>query len=341
MTTLLLLSTFIALLAVQVPLTAVCLRIAAKRWSVDGMAWRKCLVAAIGLLAVGVFANLARMAVAIGGDDADVLSIVVALITAGGLSAFIIARLLKASFPKALLAWLATLLFSLPVFAVVALVVKPYMVESYSTPTNAMAPAILDDHLAGVCPECGAAAYASPSPSRSIADDDANDVLMICSRELRARNVHNPSPIVAAGDRFFVNKMLTARRWDLVVFRYPAEPSTIYVKRLVGMPGETVEIRDGAIWINGNQQTPPEPVSGLHYESEIRGMPPAWGSHERPAMLGFDEYYVLGDFSECSFDSRLWPQGAPGHPPYAVPASHMIGVVTRIYWPPSRWRVFR
>ena len=61
----------------------------------------------------------------------------------------------------------------------------------------------------------------------------------------------------------------------------------------------------------------------------------------RPAKLGDDEYFVLGDFSPQAKDSRLWREGAPGHTPYAVPASHIRGVVTHIYWPPKRWRILR
>ena len=53
------------------------------------------------------------------------------------------------------------------------------------------------------------------------------------------------------------------------------------------------------------------------------------------------EYFVLGDFSQQSADSRLWESGAPGHPSYAVPESYIIGVATHIYWPPSRWRILR
>ena len=68
--------------------------------------------------------------------------------------------------------------------------------------------------------------------------------------------------------------------------------------------------------------------------------PVGWGCEDNAVVLGLDEYFVLGDFSARSKDSRLWQDGAPGHLPYAVPSDHIIGVVTQIYWPPERWRVF-
>jgi signal peptidase I len=99
-----------------------------------------------------------------------------------------------------------------------------------------------------------------------------------------------------------------------------------------------VAIRDGDVWINGVRTEKPNGLSGLVYSAD-----PMW--EERtvwgPVRLGIDEYFVLGDFSLRSKDSRLWQQGAPGHPPYAVPESYLVGVVTHIYWPPSRWRKFR
>ena len=120
------------------------------------------------------------------------------------------------------------------------------------------------------------------------------------------------------------------------------------VKRLVGLPGETVVIKDGAVWIDGRKLDPPLPLKGLNYVTEMpnpeNDMPPIpilAGTPDRPAVLGADEYFVLGDFSPQSLDSRLFKKGAPGHPPYAVPESYIIGVVTHIYWPPSRWRILR
>ena len=119
------------------------------------------------------------------------------------------------------------------------------------------------------------------------------------------------------------------------------------MKRLVDLPGETVVIKDGAVWINGQKLDPPASLNGLEYVTEIPRaphMPPLEvfaGTPDTPAVLGKGEYFVLGDFSLQSSDSRLWEKGAEGHPPYAVPESNIIGVATHIYWPSSRWRILR
>lgn len=141
-----------------------------------------------------------------------------------------------------------------------------------------------------------------------------------------------------------MNKFLPPRRWDIIAFRYPADPATTFVKRLVGLPGETIFIQDGAVWINGQRIEPPEPLRGIQYLDKMDGLPQGaeiCGSKNKPAVLGKDEYFVLGDFSARAKDSRLWDIGAPGHAPYAVPVSYVLGVVTHIYWPPNRCRVLR
>ena len=147
---------------------------------------------------------------------------------------------------------------------------------------------------------------------------------------------------VIGADRVIVAKFLSPRRWDLVVFRYPEDPAVSYVMRLVGFPGEKIEVKDGKVWANGKMLTVPTSIRGINYVSELGGWPgELWGSPDRPAKLGDNEYFVLGDFSPRARDSRLWTEGAAGHPPFAVPESHLIGVVTHIYWPPSRWRALR
>jgi signal peptidase I len=150
--------------------------------------------------------------------------------------------------------------------------------------------------------------------------------------------VQKAVPDPASPDRFWCWKVYEPRRWDIVVFQFPAEPTYTYVQRIVGLPGETVVINDGSVWINGRKLTAP---GGQYYLSEVAGPPGGgalrmWGTKQSPAELGPDEYFMLGDFSENSSDSRICQDGAPGHPPYAVPRSHIIGVATYIYWPLER-----
>lgn len=206
-------------------------------------------------------------------------------------------------------------------------------------PSNPMAPTLLGPHLESTCPQCREPCYCSPVDDRFARSEPLR---MIC-RHFHVARVAGPDRRVASGDRFLVAKFLRPRRWDLVVFRYPENPSTLYVMRLVGLPGEKIQIENGAVRSNGTRLAVPECINGIEYLSELpgRGSVSLWGSVDRPASLGEDEYFVLGDFSARSRDSRLWEQGAPGHHPFAVPESHLVGVVTHIYWPPDRWRRFR
>jgi signal peptidase I len=255
------------------------------------------------------------------------------------LSWAIIARLFHARTLRAIQAWLPTLLVDVVGGLLALLVFRPYCFEAFYIPTNSMAPTLIGRHLAAPCPRCGSPAFGSaPLDHRPL----QNPELMICSRELRCCEVQDPPLDELPGDRFLVCKMIQPRRWDVIAFHLPEDPHTTYCKRLVGLPGETVVIRDGTVWIDGKKQEMPEALRGLEYVTKMEGwFGPVWGSEEYPAKLGADEYFVLGDFSRQAKDSRLWDRGAPGHPPYAVPGSHIIGVATHIYWPYSRWRVLR
>lgn len=95
------------------------------------------------------------------------------------------------------------------------------------------------------------------------------------------------------------------KRGDVVIFRYPNNPSTNFIKRIIGLPGETVEIQDSVIKII-NQEHPTGVVlkeerylsSGLKTLTESRG--------KYSKTLGPDEFFVLGDNREHSSDSREW-----------------------------------
>ena len=265
---------------------------------------------------------------------------IIAFLSICAILVLIVARIVRTGFFRALGIWLVSQLAGVPIWILCVLVVRPHLFEAFYMPTNSMAPTILGEHLSGVCARCGSRAYCSPLDP----DEMRGPVQLhgICTQEMTSCAMKDASTVVTRGDRVFVNKNLTPRRWDLVAFRAIHDNSTIYIKRLVGLPGEEIMIHDGAAWANGNKLVPPVEVSRLHYVDKMQGWgPPLWGSEERPAKLGDDEYFVLGDNSSSSKDSRLWEEGAEGHPPYALPGDHIVGVVTHIYWPLSRYRVFR
>lgn len=104
------------------------------------------------------------------------------------------------------------------------------------------------------------------------------------------------------------------QRGDIVVFISPNGVGEDYIKRIVGLPGERVEIRDGAVWINGYRLDEPYLNSGIPYTG-------AWS-------LGPDEYFVLGDNRANSSDSHAWGP---------LPRKNIIGKAWLCYWPPQHW----
>lgn len=107
-------------------------------------------------------------------------------------------------------------------------------------------------------------------------------------------------PTLRTGDRLRSQALRPRdiiRRGQLVVFEYPSEHSLIFVKRVVGLPGEVVEVEDGLVYVNG------DPIDEGYYAVRSRGLK----SLDMPAArLAPDEYYVLGDNRYASFDSRSY-----------------------------------
>ena len=163
----------------------------------------------------------------------------------------------------------------------VLLVLRPFLFETSTVPTNSMAPTVLGRHWSASCPQCGEPAYCTPeTDSRGFSL--VRDVRMICEN-FHMPLVHPPSVEAYGPDRFLVAKFLEPRRWDLVVFRYPEDPSVFYLKRLVGLPGEEVVIKEGEVWIDGKLLTPPESIRGIKYVSKVEGWPfKQWGHPRSP-----------------------------------------------------------
>ena len=104
---------------------------------------------------------------------------------------------------------------------------------------------------------------------------------------------------IMTGDRIFGNRLAyinkDPQRLDIVIFKYPDDETQLFIKRVIGLPGETVEIRDGKVYIDG-AETPlddsftPEPPQGN------------WG----PEVVPEGSYFMLGDNRNRSKDSRFW-----------------------------------
>lgn len=125
--------------------------------------------------------------------------------------------------------------------------------------------------------------------------------------------------------RIFVSKIAyrfdRIRRGDVIVFRFPEDPARSYIKRVVGLPGETVEIRSGSVLIDGRPYL--EPYVPKRYRDR---------SSHAPLLVEDGSYYVLGDHRNTSNDSRTWG---------TVKSGLVSGKAVFAYWPPERFGVVR
>jgi signal peptidase I len=257
------------------------------------------------------------------------------------LSWLIVKWVFHLSLPRAILAWLPTLLASGLGTGLVFLVIKPYLLEAFVLASNSMAPTLRGPHHTGTCPKCGKSLVVPLQNELAPRGPEGPAARGVCENCWRTGRPEQLSSTLAPPDRFLCDKLVVPRRWDPVVFQPIDNPNLRYVKRVVGLPGEEVVIKEGAIWIDGVRQESPADISGIRYTPAPEGWPDGWGAPGRPAKLGADEFFVIGDNVQNSLDSRMWQGDLPGHPPYALPRSHIVGVVTVNYWPPERWRLFR
>ena len=145
------------------------------------------------------------------------------------------------------------------------------------------------------------------------------------------------------GDRILVSKLMYGpkipfthyrlpgfskpTRGDVVVFVYPEDHTKDFIKRLIALGGETVEIRDGHIYVNGQWVEDSRIKNRYYYNCAC-----PYGHEGLKIKVPEDSYFVLGDNSQSSKDSRYWG---------FVPKELMIGRAELVYWPLNRIRVIK
>ena len=125
-------------------------------------------------------------------------------------------------------------------------------------------------------------------------------------------------PTLQDGEYVLVNKLSykidLPARGDIVVFRFPMDPTQDFIKRVIGLPGDQVAIASGRVSVNGNVLNEPYIAAAPMYE----------GSWQVPA----DHLFVLGDNRNDSSDSHSWG---------VVPFENVVGKAILIYWPLADW----
>jgi signal peptidase I len=129
-------------------------------------------------------------------------------------------------------------------------------------------------------------------------------------------------PSLIDQERIFINKFVyrfgisEISRSDMVVFWFPGDPTKSYIKRVIGVPGDTVEVNDGTVIVNG------EPLAESYVPQEYRDHI----SMQR-RVIPQDQFFVLGDHRSSSNDSRTWGM---------VPRHFIYGKAVFVYWPLDR-----
>lgn len=146
-------------------------------------------------------------------------------------------------------------------------------------------------------------------------------------------------PNLLIGDHLLVNKFVfgpggaervllptrEVRRGDVVVFKYPEDPERDFIKRVIGLPGDTVELRQHRVHINGSLLDEPyahylpRPTDADSHEYTAHDVRDAYG----PVVVPPDAYFVMGDNRDNSQDSRYWG---------FLPRDYVKGRALFIYW---------
>ena len=142
------------------------------------------------------------------------------------------------------------------------------------------------------------------------------DTFVIVNAQIPSGSMENT---IMTGDRVFGNRLAykfsDPKRFDIIIFKYPDDESQLFIKRIIGLPGETVEIHDGNIYINASDT----PLEDVDIKEPMEG---SFGPYTVPEGC----YFVMGDNRNNSRDSRYWENTF-------VSEDEILGKAVLRYWP--------
>ena len=177
---------------------------------------------------------------------------------------------------------------SIVVAFVLAMIIRAFVVQAFKIPTGSMRPTLLE-----------------------------GDVILVNKFLYGAK--------IPFTD-FRLPKVRLPQRGDVVVFIYPENPKKDFIKRLVGLPGDTVEIKSGTLYIND------KPLLDSTFSQRYYYNRGPFAQEGQKTVVPQGHYFVLGDNSASSQDGRYWG---------FVPFKNMLGKALVIYWPPQRIRIIK
>lgn len=147
------------------------------------------------------------------------------------------------------------------------------------------------------------------------------DTFVIVNAQIPSGSMENT---IMTGDRVFGNRLAykfsDPKRFDIIIFKYPDDESQLFIKRIIGLPGETVEIHDGNIYINGSDT----PLEDVDIKEPMEG---SFGPYTVPEGC----YFVMGDNRNNSRDSRYWENTF-------VSEDAILGKAVLRYWPLNKMK---
>ncbi|MDI6758608.1 MAG: signal peptidase I [Candidatus Omnitrophota bacterium] len=179
---------------------------------------------------------------------------------------------------------------SIVVAFVLAMIIRTFVIQAFKIPTGSMRPTLLEGDL------------------------------ILVNKFIYGAKI--PIPFTD----FRLPALRQPKRGDALVFIYPEDPKKCFIKRIAGLPHETVEIKNGALYINDSPLT--DSIFGKIFYYNYGD----FQSPDKKITVPENNFFVLGDNSASSKDSRYWG---------FVPKKNLLGKAMLIYWPPQRIRIIK